>query len=47
MEITDGTFSLAQHREFLSENTESIESFQAVQSVAFAQERARWEAGGA
>ncbi|NMD97391.1 5-oxoprolinase/urea amidolyase family protein [Rhodococcus sp. BL-253-APC-6A1W] len=47
VDITDGTFSLAQHREFLSENTESIESFQAVQSVAFAQERARWEAGGA
>lgn len=47
VDITEGTFSLARHREFLSENAESIDAFQAVQSVAFAQERGRWEAGGA
>ncbi|MBM7457567.1 5-oxoprolinase/urea amidolyase family protein [Rhodococcus coprophilus] len=46
VDITEGTFSLARHREFLSENAESIDAFQAVQSVAFAQERSRWEAGG-
>ncbi len=47
VDITEGTFSLARHREFLADNAESIDAFQAVQSVAFAQERSRWEAGGA
>ncbi|MCK0089984.1 5-oxoprolinase/urea amidolyase family protein [Rhodococcus sp. F64268] len=47
VEIADGTFSLAEHRKFLVDNTESIDSFQKVQSVAFAQERARWKEGGA
>uniref|UniRef100_UPI00037AFA96 carboxyltransferase domain-containing protein n=1 Tax=Rhodococcus sp. R1101 TaxID=1170698 RepID=UPI00037AFA96 len=47
VEITDGTFSLADHRKFLADNTFSIAEFQATQSVAFAQERARWKATGA
>ena len=47
VEITDGTFSLADHRKFLADNTSSIAEFQATQSVAFAQERARWKATGA
>jgi urea carboxylase len=46
VELTDGTFSLAEHRKFLVDNTESIDAFQSVQSVAFAQERARWKASG-
>ncbi|HET8994884.1 MAG TPA: 5-oxoprolinase/urea amidolyase family protein [Rhodococcus sp. (in: high G+C Gram-positive bacteria)] len=47
VEITDGTFSLAEHRKFLVDNTESIDAFQRIQSVAFAQERARWKESGA
>ncbi|WP_016694225.1 5-oxoprolinase/urea amidolyase family protein [Rhodococcus rhodochrous] len=46
VEITDGTFSLADHRKFLADNADSISEFQATQSVAFGQERARWKANG-
>jgi len=46
VEITDGTFSLAEHRKFLADNAASIGEFQATQSVAFGQERARWKANG-
>ncbi|MGU3585378.1 5-oxoprolinase/urea amidolyase family protein [Rhodococcus sp. C26F] len=46
VEITDGTFSLAEHRKFLADNAASISGFQATQSVAFGQERARWKANG-
>ena len=47
VQITDGAFSLADHRAFLDRNTASIDAFRTVQSAAFAQERARWQAGGA
>ncbi|AHD23352.1 MULTISPECIES: 5-oxoprolinase/urea amidolyase family protein [Rhodococcus] len=46
VEITDGTFSLTEHRKFLADNAASISGFQATQSVAFGQERARWKADG-
>ncbi|MGW3481878.1 5-oxoprolinase/urea amidolyase family protein [Rhodococcus indonesiensis] len=47
VEIVDGTFSLAEHERFLVDHAASIDAFRQVQSVAFAAERARWEAGGA
>jgi urea carboxylase len=45
-DITDGTFSLAEHQQFLSENAVEIAAFQAQQQTAFAAERAAWEASG-
>ena len=46
VEITDGAFSLAEHDEFLAANSDSIEKFRAVQSVAFDAERTAWSAAG-
>lgn len=46
VQITNGTFSLADHREFLAANTESIDAFRAVQAVAFERERAQWKTDG-
>ena len=46
IEITEGTFSLAEHQQFLTANAESIGDFRAEQAVAFAAERQRWSAAG-
>jgi len=46
VEIEDGSFSLAEHQEFLASNSRSIEEFRAMQSVAFGAERQRWSDAG-
>ncbi|MGV0687447.1 urea carboxylase [Mycolicibacterium thermoresistibile] len=46
VDIAEGTFSLAEHQRFLSDNAESIAAFRARQTAAFAAERAAWEAAG-
>ncbi|QHE72368.1 5-oxoprolinase/urea amidolyase family protein [Rhodococcus sp. WAY2] len=46
IDITDGTFSLADHERFLSAHADSISEFRAGQTVAFAAERQRWSAAG-
>ncbi|TFV51726.1 urea carboxylase [Blastococcus sp. TF02A-35] len=46
VDITEGTFSLAEHERFLAENADSIAAFRAQQAAAFGQERADWEAAG-
>jgi urea carboxylase len=45
-DISDGTFSLAEHEAFLAENAESIAEFRAGQAVAFDREREAWELSG-
>ena len=45
-DITDGTFSLAEHQQFLADNSDSIASFRAQQADAFAAERSAWEVSG-
>jgi urea carboxylase len=46
VEISDGTFSLAEHERFLAANATSIEDFRNRQGAAFAAERAAWAAAG-
>lgn len=46
VEITDGTFSLAEHDRFLTDNADDIAAFRAQQATAFAAERAAWERAG-
>jgi urea carboxylase len=46
LDITDGTFSLAEHERFLAENADSIADFRERQAVAFEAERTAWEAAG-
>ncbi|MGE2712658.1 urea carboxylase [Mycolicibacterium litorale] len=46
VEITDGTFSLADHERFLARHADSIAEFRARQSAAFSAERAAWAAAG-
>jgi urea carboxylase len=46
VDITEGTFSLAEHERFLRENAESIEAFRVRQTAAFDRERADWAAAG-
>ncbi|GLY15075.1 urea carboxylase [Kineosporia sp. NBRC 101677] len=46
LDITEDTFSLAEHQRFLDENAVEIEAFRTRQQAAFAQERADWEAAG-
>jgi urea carboxylase len=46
VDITPGTFSLADHEQFLSTHADSIADFRARQSVAFAAERDAWAAAG-
>ncbi|WP_328813680.1 5-oxoprolinase/urea amidolyase family protein [Rhodococcus sp. NBC_00297] len=46
VEITDGTFSLADHDEFLAENDSSIAEFRKKQAEAFGIERDAWSAAG-
>jgi urea carboxylase len=44
--IDDGTFSRAGHHAFVTAHAASIDAFRASREAAFADERARWEAGG-
>ncbi|MDT0169101.1 urea carboxylase [Pseudarthrobacter sp. BRE9] len=46
VEIEDGTFSLAEHEEFLAENSQSIAAFREKQGAAFAVERQAWADAG-
>lgn len=46
VDITDGTFSLAEHERFLSDHADAIAAFRARQADAFAAERAAWAAAG-
>jgi urea carboxylase len=46
IDITEDTFSLADHERFLADNAASIADFRASQSAAFAAERAAWAAAG-
>ncbi|GAA4972181.1 urea carboxylase [Pseudonocardia tropica] len=45
-EITEGEFSLAEHRSFLARHADSIAEFERRQSAAFAVERDAWRASG-
>lgn len=46
VEITDGTFSLAEHDEFLAANAEDIAATRAAMEAARSEERERWAAAG-
>ncbi|MGW0175349.1 5-oxoprolinase/urea amidolyase family protein [Rhodococcus sp. NPDC003322] len=46
VQITDGSFSLAEHEKFLASNADSIAAFRTTQSAAFAAERDAWAAAG-
>ena len=46
VEIEEGTFSLADHEDFLARNSDSIEAFRAKQASAFAVERQAWADAG-
>jgi urea carboxylase len=46
VDITEGTFSLAEHERFLADNATSIAEFRERQGAAFAAERAAWAAAG-
>ncbi|BBY29148.1 urea carboxylase [Mycolicibacterium sediminis] len=46
VDVTDGTFSLADHERFLAANATSIAEFRARQGAAFGAERAAWAAAG-
>ncbi len=46
VQITDGSFSLAEHEQFLTDNADSIAAFRATQAVAFGAERDAWSAAG-
>ena len=46
IDITEGTFSLADHESFLADNADSIADFRERQSAAFAAERTAWAAAG-
>ncbi|MFV8053117.1 5-oxoprolinase/urea amidolyase family protein [Mycobacterium sp. 48b] len=46
VEITDGTFSLAEHEQFLAANAEDIATTRAAMEAARGEERERWAAAG-
>lgn len=46
VEIEEGTFSLAEHEDFLARNSDSIELFRAKQATAFGTERQAWADAG-
>jgi urea carboxylase len=46
VDIVDGTFSLADHEQFLADNATSIADFRVRQSTAFAAEREAWAVAG-
>ncbi|MBT0768051.1 urea carboxylase [Kineosporia sp. J2-2] len=45
-DITEGSFSLAEHERFLAGNADSIAAFRQVQAAAFGAERRAWEEAG-
>ena len=45
-ETEEGSFAIADYQSFLSENSESIADFRAVQARAFGEEKDRWRASG-
>jgi urea carboxylase len=45
-EISEGTFALADHLKFLTDNAESIAAFNSRQSAAFDAEKSAWRASG-
>ncbi|RFA20831.1 urea carboxylase [Subtercola boreus] len=45
-ETVEGSFAIADHQRFLSDNAESITDFRAVQARAFGEEKERWRASG-
>ncbi|MGK2865112.1 MAG: carboxyltransferase domain-containing protein, partial [Mycobacterium sp.] len=46
VDITDGTFALAEHDRFLADNADDIAAFRAQQATAFGAERNAWERAG-
>lgn len=46
IDITDGTFSLAEHEQFLAANAEDIAATRAAMEAARSEERERWAAAG-
>lgn len=46
LEIEEGTFRLADYRQYLAENSEGINAFKQRQQAAFNAERERWKAAG-
>lgn len=46
VEITDGTFSLAEHQQFLADNADDIKVERTAMETARAEERKRWSDGG-
>jgi urea carboxylase len=46
VDITDGTFSLAEHERFLADDADSIAAFRTRQTAAFDAERAAWATAG-
>ncbi|EOM76624.1 urea carboxylase [Rhodococcus rhodnii] len=46
LEVTEGSFSLAEHERFLADNAASIAQFRERQSTAFEAERQAWERAG-
>ncbi|KGM13851.1 urea carboxylase [Cellulomonas bogoriensis] len=46
VQVEDGTFALADHQRFLTDNAESIAAFRDRQAVAFGAERQAWEEAG-
>ncbi|MGV9802733.1 urea carboxylase [Mycobacterium sp. NPDC003449] len=46
IDITEGTFSLAEHERFLADNAASITDFRVHQKAAFDAERTAWESAG-
>ena len=46
VEIEEGTFSLAEHEQFLADNSQSIDAFREKQGAAFAVERQAWADAG-
>ncbi|MEU8638303.1 urea carboxylase [Amycolatopsis sp. NPDC048633] len=46
LDVTDGTFKLAEYQQFLADNADGIAGFRATQAAAFEAERRAWAAAG-
>jgi len=46
LDITESTFSVAQHRRFVAEHADSIAAFETSRTAAYAEERAAWQRNG-
>jgi urea carboxylase len=46
VKITEGTFSLAEHQQFLADNADGIATERIAMETARAEERRRWSEGG-